>query len=217
MCHLLRIKKALFLLIFLFGLESRSWGASLEENTLSLDDAFKTAYVSNPDMKQAKEEIEASIGRKITESSFKGPEVRFEIGGFKSQEVNGEKVNPEKQLSSYEITQGFDAPGTLILKSQIAGDEVNITKGLLQATWAGVYKNVKSTYAEVLFQEEALHVFETNLNSARQFRDSTEGQYQSGKALKSQSIRSKIEVLKFKFRRISNGFFESLSSARRLP
>jgi len=162
----------------------------------SLDEALKTAYFSNPGMRSAREAVEAQKGRAVTQSSFRGPEVRFEVGGFKSQEVDGEKVDPKKSLSSWEVTQEFDAPGTLILKSQIADNQVKIKENELKAVWADIYKRVKSAYAGVLFSEEALRVFEANLNSARQFRDAVEVQYQSGKAPRSKSIRSNIEVLK---------------------
>src|SRR3989338_1567714 len=132
-------------------------------------------------MRGAREAVEVQKGRVVTQSSFRGPEIRFEVGG---------------SLSSWEITQEFDAPGTLILKSQITGDEVKIKETELRVLWADIYRRVKSAYAGVLFNEEALRVFETNLNSARQFRDAVEVQYQSGKVPRSKSIRSNIEVLK---------------------
>ena len=169
---------------------------NLDKTSFSLEDSLRMAYFNNPEMRSARETVEAQKGREITQSSFRGPEVRFEVGGFKSQEVDGEKVNPENSLSSWEVTQEFEAPCALILKSQIADAEVKIKEAELKTLWADIYRRVKSAYARVLFSEEALRVFEMNLNSARQFRDAVEVQYQSGKVPRSKSIRSNIEILK---------------------
>lgn len=166
------------------------------KTSFSMKEALRTAYFNNPEMRSIREAVEAQKGRAVTQSSLRGPEVRFEVGGFKSQEVNGEKVDPETSLSSWEVTQEFDSPGALVLKSQIAGDEVRIKEAELKALWADIYRRVKSGYAGVLFSEESLRVFETNLKSARQFRDAVEVQYQSGKVPRSKNIRSTIEVLK---------------------
>ena len=177
--------------LLLFASERSSFA-----ETLSMEDTLLLAYRQNPKMKEARESIEAQIGRKITDSAFKGPEVSFEIGGFKSQEVSGEKVTPDKSLDSFEVIQPFDPPGVRFLKGSIAEDNVRIAKGNLATIWASVYKDIKTAYSNTLFRREAVRVFETSLNSARQFRDAVEGQYQSGKALKSESIRARVEVLK---------------------
>ena len=135
-------KHRFFLLLFLslFGVVSDALAVSDHSNTLSfsLEEALRIAYFNNPQMCSAREAVEAQKGRAVTQSSFRGPEARFEVG-------------PENSLSSWEVTQAFDAPGALILKSQIAGDEIKIKEAELKALWADIYRRVKSVYAGVLF------------------------------------------------------------------
>src|SRR3989338_5195230 len=81
---------------------------NLDKTSFSLEDSLRMAYLHNPEMRSARETVEAQKGRAVTQSSFHGPEVRFEVDNL------------------WEITQEFEAPGALILKSQIAGAEVKI-------------------------------------------------------------------------------------------
>ncbi|MGH7890271.1 MAG: TolC family protein [Thermodesulfobacteriota bacterium] len=163
---------------------------------MSLKEALFLAYNYNPKMEEARKEIDALKGRRITEGAFKGPEVTFEIGGFKSEVVDGEKISPRKNLDSFEVIQPFDPPGVVFLKERIAHAEVKIGEGAFLRTWAGISKEVRSAFAGVLYSEEALNVFKSNLDAARQFRDRVEVKYQSSDASKSESLRASIEVLK---------------------
>src|SRR3989338_8362867 len=103
----------LFLFVSLFCASPDIFAASrnLIKPSYSLEETLREAYSNNPEIRAARETVEAQKGRAVTQSSFRGPEVRFDI-------------DPKNSLSSWEITQEFDAPGSLILKSQIAGDMV---------------------------------------------------------------------------------------------
>lgn len=190
--NLYRCIVLIFIINVFFGMSI----GQAEEKGLTLSEALSIAYDQNPEMRIARKNIEALKGNKVTQSAFYGPQVRVDIGGFKSQEINGEKVDPDKEIGEYEIIQPFDAPGVRILRSGIASDTLRIGETALIESWAGVYQRVKNAYAAVLFAQESLSVFDSNLNAARQFRDSVEQRFQSNKASKSENIRARIEVLK---------------------
>jgi len=183
-------------ILCLFSISAFQGPLGAQGAPLSLRDALTEAYRNNPKMEEARKDIEASKGRRITEGAFKGPEVTFEIGGFKSQEIDGRKETPDKNLDSFEVLQPFDPPGVRFLKEKIAHSGVKIAEGELLLTWAEVSEEVKEAFAGVLYSEEAAKVFKSNLAAARQFRDRVEVKYQSATALKSESLRAKIEVLK---------------------
>lgn len=134
------------LFIFLLIFQGMSSGAPENNNSsLSLKAALQIAYLQNPEMREARESINAFKGRKITDSSFLGPSAKIEDSG------------------SYEITQPFHSPGVRFLKSKIAKNNVKIAEGDFTATWAGVYQEVKVGYVSLLFTEEALKVLNPTL------------------------------------------------------
>lgn len=180
-----------------FSLSSTVLSGEIEgEAGMTLEDALKIAYTHNPRMQTAGKETEAAKGRRITQSAFIGPEVSFEIGGFKSQTQNGEKVHPDKNLDSFEIVQPFDPPGVRFLRSRIAGTNVKIAQGDFLLAWTEVSREVKSAFRGLLYAQEAIKVFRSNLDAARQFLDRVETKFQAGNALKSERIRARIETLR---------------------
>jgi outer membrane protein TolC len=162
------------------------------EEVLTLDKAISTAYGANPRMIEARRMVDAARGAQITAGALANPEVAFEISGLMADE-EGERV---VRLGEFEVVQSFDPPGVYGLKTGIAKSDLMARREFLKSIWAGVYSEVREAYAGVILDEKRIELAATNLDVYRRFYSQVELRYQSGKALKNELQRSKIELLR---------------------
>ena len=168
------------------------------EDGLSLNETLRLAYKYNPEMNQARQEIEASKGRHIQAEALPNPEAELSVGGLKAKrqiaDDGSEKVSRRGSLDTFSIKQPLDPLGTRFLRGRIASDEVKIAQSDLNFLWGGIRKNIVSLYAEILTEEKAKEIAQSNLTATRQFFTSVETKFQSGSSLQSDVIRANIEV-----------------------
>jgi len=176
-----------FLLIVSIG---SAFAETMPHEGLSLDQALRAAFVNNPRMLEARQEIKATKGRWIQAEAFPVPEAGIEISGLKNNE-NGARNG---KIGSFGVKQPLDALGTRFLRGSMAKDEVKIAKGELDLVWAEIRSSVIELYFRILAQEKALGIAQNNLDVTRQFFTRVETRFQSGDALQSDTIRAKIEV-----------------------
>jgi outer membrane protein TolC len=183
-----------FKFIVLFLVIQFSIPAFATDSTERLDfsRALNLAFDHNPQMVQAKNLIEFSKGDLITARSLQNPEAELEFGGFKKNE-DGKR---NAKLSSIEIRQPFGPLGVKFLESKIASKNVKIQKEEFKAVWADVYTKVRDSYLSVLLKEKKLELAQKNLDLMRQFFNKVQLNFNSGKALKNDFQRARIELLK---------------------
>jgi len=158
-------------------------GSTNAEEILTLDEAIVFAYGNNLRMLEARKGIEAAEGDLITARALPNPEVEFEIGGR------------ETGLNNIGIRQGFDPPGVRDLKSKIAKNEIFIRGESVRIVWSEIYLKVRENYSKIILDKKELELANENLNTLRQFYSRVEIRFQSGKALKNELQRAKIELL----------------------
>jgi outer membrane protein TolC len=187
----MHIKKGMTLFIALIILAG-VWTSLEAEEILTLEKAISIARNSNPRVIEACKMVDASKGELITAHALPNPTAEFELAGFKANE-EGER---DVYLGSFEIVQGFEPLGTYGLKTRIAKNEVSARKESLKSVWASIYAEVRETYARIILDKKRLELASGNLDVYRRFYSQVELRYQSGKALKNELQRSKIELLK---------------------
>jgi cobalt-zinc-cadmium efflux system outer membrane protein len=180
-----RINLFAFILVFFITNPSPGFSEGMISEALSLEEALRIAYTANPSMKEAREEVSGSKGRRIQAEALPDPELEMDIGGFKGG---------NKEVDSIAVVQPLDPLGTRFLRSRIAHDEVNISKNALDLIWGQVSAKIIATYYQILAFEKALDVAEENLGTTRQFLTQVDTRFQSGSALKGEVLRARIEA-----------------------
>ncbi len=160
---------------------------------LTLEQALRVAYQRNPDMIEARKEIDAAKGRRIQAESLPNPSMEWNIGGLKKTTRNQKEVY-NGNLDSFSVSQPFDPPGTRMLGALIARDEVKISQSTLDLVWADVRKKIIGLYASILSLQKTEEIAHENLSTTQQFFARVQTRYQGGTALRSDVLRSKIEV-----------------------
>jgi len=161
------------------------------EETLTLDKALVTAYENNPRMTEVRKGVEAAKGDLITVRALPAPEVEFEIGGLKKNENGKRRTN----LDKVGIQQEFEPFGVRGLKSKIARNEILIQEESVRAVWSEIYLEVRENYNKIILHKKQMDLASDNLNILRQFYSRVEVSFQSGKAIKNELQRAKIELL----------------------
>jgi len=191
------IKKGVRLLTLIAIIVCGAWSSSEAEEDLTLERALSIARSSNPRVVEALKMVDASKGELITARALPDPEVEFELAGFKKNEDGQRDV----YLGSFEVRQGFEPIGTYGLKARIAKNEVSARGESKKSVWAAVYAEVRAVYSRIILDKKRLELASGNLDVYRRFYSQVELRYQSGKALKNEIQRSKIELL-----RAENGY-----------
>ena len=184
----MKIKVIIYTVIFFLCFIPRIVKA---EEILSLDKALMTAYDNNPRMFEARKSIDASKGDLITARSFPNPEVEFEISGLKKNEEG----NRDPHLGGLEVRQEFDPPGVRWLKSNISKHQISIQEESLKVVWSQVYAEIRDVYARIILNKKEQELANEKLNIMRQFYSRVQEQFESGKALKNDLQRAKLELL----------------------
>lgn len=186
-------KTSLFLGFILSAILASSSYAQDFGPKLSLDKCLEMAYQSNPEILQARQEIEARKGRWIQAEALPDPELNLSVGGLKKT-TRGEKQVRDGNLDTIAIKQPLDPLGTRFLRGRIAHDGVTISKNQGELVWSQISFQVITVYAQILAFEKALEVAQENLQITRQFLTQVDTRFQSGSVRKSEVIRAKIET-----------------------
>ena len=166
--------------------------ATYGEEILTINKALVVAYENNPRMIEAKHGIEMAKGDLVTARALPDPEIEFEIGGLKKNEDGKRRTN----LDKVGIKQEFEPLGVRGLKSKIAGNEILIQEESVRIVWAEIYLLVRENYNKIILGKKQMELANDNLKILRQFYSRVEIQYQSGKAIKNDLQRAKIELLR---------------------
>lgn len=161
------------------------------EETFTLDKALAIAYENNPSMIEARKSVDIAKGELIIARSLSNPEAEFEIGGFKKNDEGERRSN----LDSFEIRQGFDPPGVRGLKSKISKHQVSAQEESIKVVWSQIYTEMRVAYSHIILDKKEQELANEKLNIMRQFYGRIQQQFQSGKALKNDLQRAKLELL----------------------
>ncbi len=172
------MKKLILFLYFILVLNTNFLIAEEVPKILSLDQTLELGFWNNPEMLEARKEIEASKGRRFDAEMLPSPEV----------EIEGS--------DTFIVKQPLDVPGTRFLKGQIAKNGVKIANYDLHLLWGKIRQEIINLYNTILAEEKAEDVAEDNLNLTKHFLTRVETRFQSGTALQSELLRAKIEASK---------------------
>ena len=179
--------RTLLIIMFLVSAIPKAYA----EEALTLEKALSLAYEYNPIMIEAVKAVEGAKGDLITARSLPNPEAEFEISGLKKNE-EGER-NPH--LGSFEVRQGFDLPGVLGVRGKISKHQVSAQEESLKIVWVQIYAQIREAYTHIILDKKAQELASEKLNIMRQFYGRVQQQFQSGKALKNDLQRAKLELL----------------------
>lgn len=161
-------------------------GSVIFSEELTLEDTVKKAFSSNIEIKNSIKNIDAAKSSAITQGSFLNPEASFEFNKGAAGAIG---------LSAFEVSQPFDPPGVLQLKSQIAANTVANLSAEFEEKAAEVYLNAISGFYGINVAAHKEILANENLEYLRRLFAVVESNYRSGKSGKTDMQRAKIGML----------------------
>lgn len=183
------MKIAVSFFISLMCLAATLQAGEAANDLLSLDQCLQIAFQYNPQIIEARQQVEFSRGDWLEAEALPDPEFEMNIGGLKKDAGGSRKGS----VDSFAVKQPLDPLGTRFLRGRIASDGVRISKHQVSRTWTHIATEIRKAYVRITTQEKAIDTAKDNLNVTRQFLTHVETRFQSGNAPKSDLIRSKIE------------------------
>ena len=157
----------------------------------AVDDYIAFALMQNPRIQAARKAVEAKAYRVVQAASLNDPSLN--VMGWPSiphapQYVNG------RMTSDLSISQTVPWLGTLSTQAAMADKDVDVARAQLAAAELDVIQNVKKSYYELYYVQQALSITEQEHNSLTEIVGISETKVGTGKASQQDLLRAQLEV-----------------------
>lgn len=173
-------------IFFLLVCLSLIHGKAIFAEALTFEDAVKKAFSSNIEIKNAEKGIDAAKSAALTQGTFLDPEASMEFN---------KTTNGSIGLTAIEVSQPFDPPGVLQLKSRLAANAVATLNAEFEEKAAEVYLNTIEGFYGIDVAAHKEDLAKENLEYLRRLFAVVESNYRSGKSGKTDMQRAKIGML----------------------
>lgn len=164
------------------------------ERFLTIDDALKYAYKSNPDIIAARKNVDIASAEHSQTKRYSNPELEFEISKIPS-DLDGERtLNSESLEGEARLIQPLRLWGKRKLSIGIAEDEIKQSEYELQILMTDISRQVKARYTESLLYQKSIGLARDNLERAQRLLEQVNIMFNVGKARNHELVRAKLEV-----------------------
>lgn len=164
-------------------------------STTTLDSLVKETLENNPDIKSSKARWEASTMRPSQEGSLPNPMIggRFTNVGFHELTLGND---PRSDIQVF-INQEIPFPGKLSSKEKIALEESESLEWIADATTRKVIADLKVSYFEWAFINEAIEITNKNKELLNKFSKTAESRYEVGMGIQQDVLKAQVELSGF--------------------
>jgi outer membrane protein TolC len=163
-----------------------------EARSLSLQEALAIAWRQNPQLLQARQEVEAARGRWIQERALPNPELELSATELSEGLQGGSTVGDD----SIALSQEIDITGKFWLRGRAAQADYQATQHLRERVWSEVSFEVTQAYNSLLLSTQRVGVAREVLTLTRSLLDQVQLRYNAGEVLRNELLRAQIESAK---------------------
>ncbi len=168
--------------------------AQLTEPVSTLQDLIQSALINNPSLKAAKKQVDARQTLVRQSSALPDPVLSLNLMNLP---INSFRLNQEpmtgKQIS---VMQAIPFPGKISLKKDIARSGVQSANEQLDEMKIQLVKNIRLTYYEYYYVNQALETVQENKGIVSQFITIAETRYSVGKGLQQDVLKAQVSLSK---------------------
>jgi len=184
--------KNIFLIVGVLLMYSDSINAQTTKN-ISLPEAIRLGLEMNPDILQAKQEINAARGRILQAGRIPNPELSLTYNEVPTNFSFG--VANEKDIG---FSQTIEFPGKRGLRIDVAGHGKPIAEFSLARTQTIISANVKRVYYQSLLAGEVVANLKFTISLLADFLKTVTERYEAGASKYLDVIRAKVELTRMK-------------------
>jgi cobalt-zinc-cadmium efflux system outer membrane protein len=178
------MRKLFCLSLCLLSVSTRAWAAEL-----TLDQAVNAALAENPELRAARQRIEAATGRSIQNRLWPNPELELTSEDFPPR---GGGFSSAQNLIGMSQTVPF--PGKKALDRRIGAQEVAGAEWEYRAREIELVRDVKTAFYGALAAEKKLVVAEELVALATSLAEAARKRVEAGAAADQEQLRAEIEL-----------------------
>ncbi len=179
----------IFVFLFLW-----SFSVLAQGDVLTLDEAVAEVLAVNPDVQAAHFRSSAAKARIPQAKALEDPMV-----GVMFEDVPIDSVNVDRgEEINYRVQQNLPFPGKRYVRGKAARFDAKAAEETARGQIGDVILELKKTYYELYRVERALAINRENQGLLRQFLNSTQAWYASGKTTADVPLKAQVEISKLK-------------------
>ncbi|KAA3616781.1 MAG: TolC family protein [Calditrichaeota bacterium] len=164
------------------------------KSTIVLDDLIVEGIANNPQLHAFYTKSQADLAKIPQAGSLPDPMISLNILNLPTDNyVFDQEPMTGKQVA---IKQKFPFPGKLGLKEQIAQKGADVSNANWQELKIQLIRNIKSTYYDLYFVDEAISTTEKNRELLVEFVNIAEQKYTVGKGVQQDVLKAQVELSK---------------------
>ena len=158
---------------------------------VDLDSLIARALVANPEIRAARERIEAARARIRTAGALPDPLLGV---GIMNLPVSEPGFGDFMTMKTVAVGQSLPFPGKLPLAQRAAERELTAAEARLRAVELDAIRDVRQAYYDLAFTERALEVLRQNQNVLVNFIQVTESRYGVGTGGQQEVLKARVEA-----------------------
>jgi len=193
------IRIIICIFIFLNPIFVSSLSADELNDALSIEKVLALAWQHNPNVLEARKNIQIQKARYKQSRKLANPEVEIEADKIRKDFANEDDAdNVESSFSELEGEVRFNQPiewwGKRGLKIGIAKDEIAQAELEFKNIWLNITRQIKEQYAQTWLEQKSIELAKENLNIANRLLDQVQVRFDEGKARQHELARAKLET-----------------------
>jgi outer membrane protein, heavy metal efflux system len=174
------------------SLVTNSAVASEKQGILTLDTATEQAVQNNPDLAQMRARAEAMAAIPSQVSTLPDPEISFNARNLPTNTFNTSQE--DMTMIGPGISQAIPFPGKLALRGEAANFEAAAALQNITEAKSWLLGNVKHTWWQIFFLDQALLIVKNNQDLLRQFVQVARTKYEVGEGLQQDVLLAQLEL-----------------------
>lgn len=168
--------------------------AQQNDSVMVLSNLIKEALQGNPDLKSAEDSWKSDLAKVPQAGALPDPQLSINLMNLP---VNSFDFNQEPMTSKQiALMQMFPFPGKQGLKEDIAVESASMSEARYEESKNQLVKNVKMTYYNLFFVDQAISITQQNTETLEQFAKIAETKYSVGKGIQQDVLRAQVELSK---------------------
>jgi outer membrane protein TolC len=166
----------------------------LAQNILDLDGLIQEALENNPEIAALQNQKDALWERPSQVSAWDDPRLTFGVTSLPTDDFDFNKQDMTQKTVS--IMQQIPFPGITSLRKKAAVEQAKSADSQVEDIKTRIVKEVKKTYFQLYFINEAIKITEANEDLLKKFVEFTQTRYEVGRGLQADILKAQVELSK---------------------
>lgn len=159
------------------------------EPQLTLEAVVAVVQEQNPEIRAAREAVEAGRARLPQATALDDPEAKVELFNYRENFDSDGASN-----TIFGLSQRFPYPGKRALRSRVVEEEIRKAEAMVRAVERDVIGRVKTAYADLALVQRAIELHHEQVRLLRELREAASIRYRAGQGGQVEVLQTMVEL-----------------------